>query len=160
MRLIPKLTDIEDRLYPLGIFSYNEFEISKKVEDILNNEGLGGTLYLISKQSPLFINSNWNAIQNRILDNEGSLKFAFYDKPRLPKTLLKNPENLERIEMYRLNAIPKRNFALIYNVHNIKFKSEKFYLNENPSGMLLEEYKSFFENAKDNLLRINVSDCI
>lgn len=137
----------------------NEYEASESFEDILKEKGSGGTLYLLSEKLPLFINSNWKTINSKILQNKGKIKFALFDKPKLPQMILENPANLDNIKIYKLNQIPNYSLAMVYDKYYLNSHKDKFKLSSLDIGGVLYTFESFFNDAEKRLKEINSFDC-
>ena len=145
----------------VGLFSYTDLEISQIVEDRLNKENFEGTFYFVGKETPLFVNSNWETIENKILNNDGKLKLAVCEKPKLPNFLLKNLNNLKNIEIYKINKSVNYSSALFYDTFEIwsNPKKPQFYLNHFVSQNRIRNYKLLFEDSKNELTKIDTRSC-
>jgi hypothetical protein len=153
------LTIFGELLDTLRLNNYSDIEISQFVEDKLKQENFKGTLYFIENEIPLFINSNWRTIENSVLNTEGKIKFSICEKPKLPNFLLKNSENLSKIEIYKRTKIISQEHALFGNLFETYSKNNKFYLNHFVHPKCLENYNSFFEKAKDKFEKIDLQSC-
>jgi len=153
-----------------SFFPLNDIEVSKEVENLLKNEGNGMNFYLYANEIPLFVGSNWETIDKRILGFGGNLKIAVYNHIELPNLLLKprglgnieilKQRRLEHIEIYKLNKPTESTRALFYDSYEVfSKKNKRFFLTNLASKKTINEYQSFFEQAKTELERINIEDC-
>ncbi len=153
------LNFLEDKFLSIGLASFNEFEISEKFEELLYERYMSGDIYIYSETLPLYINSNWESIKKQILDNEGGIKIATYEKPKLPK-LIKNSKLLENIKIYRLDKKPDFSISLLYNSYEIASNNQKkFFLKEHVPWERVQDYEVFFRKANLKLQKINPEDC-
>lgn len=117
----------------------DEFEISKRVEYILTNEGRGGRMIVAFNTLPLFLTSNSKPINHFLLNGSGSLEILTQN----PSALYNNPwyfsdysimdgHRIDRgeIEVYKTERRIKSEFAVLWN-YVIFFYNKKFGLTEN-----------------------------
>ncbi len=133
----------------------DEFEISKRVEDILTNEGRGGRMIVASNILPLFLTSNSKSINHFLLNGRGSLEILTHN----PSVLYNMPVCLSdfsimdghridmgKIEVYHTERRIKSEFAVLWNYVIISFYNKKFGLIENIG--LTKKYTRTFEEMK------------
>ena len=133
----------------------DESEISKRVENILTNEGRGGRMIVASNTLPLFLTSNSKSINHFLLNGSGSLEILTQD----PSALYNNPwyfsdysimdgHRIDRgkIEVYKTERRIKSEFAVLWN-YVIFFYNKKFGLTTENIG-LAKEHTEIFEEMK------------
>ena len=133
---------------------YDEFEISKRVENILTNKGRGGRMIVAFNTLPLFLTSNSNPINHFLLNGKGSLDILTQD----PSVLYNMPVCLSdfsimdghridmgKIEVYHTERIIKYEFAVLWN-YVIAFHNKQFGLTDNIG--LAKKYTRMFEVMK------------
>lgn len=145
-------------------FTLNELEVSREVENLMNETGLGGNIYFFGNKLPLYITSNWQTIEKRILENEGKFKIAINETPILPnifkrKNILYNLS--DSIEIYQLKKEVNDSDFLFYNSYEVlSIDNQNFYLFTKAPKKALEKFEIFFNKAKSKLEKINPFDCI
>ena len=122
-----------------SFFPLNDIEVSEEVENLLKTEGNGMNFYLCADEIPLFMGSNWETIEKRILGFGGNLKIAVYNNIQLPNLLLERKglehieilkqRRLENIEIYKLNKPIESTYALFYDNYEVfSKKNKRFFL--------------------------------
>ena len=158
------LSKISEATSSVGILPQNDIEISNEVENLLKTQGNGGEFYIFAKELPLFVSSNWETIEKRILEFEGKVKIVTCEKPIFPN-LLKRENFLynlfDAIEVYcGLNKDIEGTETIFYNKYHVYSKdNKKFFLNSFCHEKTIKSLEYFFQQAKTNLERINVEEC-
>jgi len=130
---------------------YDEIGICPEVERILDNKGFGMRMIVVCNELPLFLTTNLDIINHKILKNEGSLEIISRDFSRLDEL----PTKLRGdTRFYKSLEEIKNEFSVIYGQSSILIRKGKFVLFEDHPDISKKLYDKFDRMAKlDNLIK-------